>query len=93
MFYRFFKQVAVFSRLTILQLIRFYQKTLSFDTGLFSFLFPNGYCRFQPTCSEYAYQAIEKYGIIKGGLKAIWRVLRCNPFNRGGYDPIDRKKE
>lgn len=45
-------------------------------------------CRFQPTCSQYAYEAIAKYGIIKGGRLAIWRVLRCNPFNPGGYDPV-----
>lgn len=45
-------------------------------------------CRFQPTCSEYGYQAIAKYGIIRGGAMAVWRVLRCNPFNKGGYDPV-----
>lgn len=75
-------------RAMVLKLIKFYQKTLSFDHGIFSTLFPYGYCRFQPTCSEYAYQAVEKYGIIKGGLMAFWRVLRCNPFNKGGYDPV-----
>jgi len=46
-------------------------------------------CRFHPTCSEYAMQAIEKYGVFKGGLKSIWRVLRCNPWNKGGFDPVD----
>jgi len=45
-------------------------------------------CRFRPTCSDYSLQAIEKYGVIKGGLKSLWRVLRCNPFGRGGYDPL-----
>ena len=45
-------------------------------------------CRFVPSCSEYGYQAIEKYGIIRGGAMAVWRVLRCNPFNKGGYDPV-----
>ncbi|OGU85559.1 MAG: membrane protein insertion efficiency factor YidD, partial [Ignavibacteria bacterium RBG_16_35_7] len=44
-------------------------------------------CRFYPTCSEYSIQALEKYGVIKGGAKTIWRILRCNPFNKGGYDP------
>jgi len=72
----------------VLKLIRIYQKTLSFDHGIFKSLFPNGYCRFHPTCSEYGYQAIEKYGVIKGGLKTIWRVMRCNPFNKGGDDPV-----
>ncbi|HAB52947.1 MAG: membrane protein insertion efficiency factor YidD [Ignavibacteria bacterium RIFOXYB2_FULL_35_12] len=46
-------------------------------------------CRFYPTCSEYSIQALEKYGVIKGGAKTIWRILRCNPFNKGGYDPIE----
>ncbi|PJB15854.1 membrane protein insertion efficiency factor YidD, partial [Candidatus Falkowbacteria bacterium CG_4_9_14_3_um_filter_38_19] len=50
--------------------------------------FPQGFCRFQPSCSDYAIAAIEKYGVIKGGGKALWRVLRCNPFNRGGWDPL-----
>ncbi|MBE7027228.1 MAG: membrane protein insertion efficiency factor YidD [Ruminococcaceae bacterium] len=45
-------------------------------------------CRFYPTCSEYAYEAIEKYGAIRGGAKALWRIMRCNPFSRGGYDPL-----
>ncbi|HEU4793396.1 MAG TPA: membrane protein insertion efficiency factor YidD [Nitrolancea sp.] len=45
-------------------------------------------CRFYPTCSEYGYQAVAKYGIIKGGGMAIWRILRCNPFCRGGIDHV-----
>lgn len=45
-------------------------------------------CRFQPTCSQYAIEAIGKYGAFKGGAMAVWRVLRCNPFCRGGYDPV-----
>ena len=45
-------------------------------------------CRFYPTCSDYAYEAIEKHGIIKGGRLAIWRVLRCNPFGKGGIDLV-----
>ena len=44
-------------------------------------------CRFYPTCSEYAIEAINKYGILKGSTKTIYRILRCNPFNKGGYDP------
>jgi len=61
--------------------IRLYQK-------LISPLFPPS-CRFTPTCSEYAIQAVNKYGIFKGTVKAAYRILRCNPFNKGGYDPID----
>lgn len=69
-------------------LIKFYQKTLSFDHGPMKHLYPHGFCRFNPTCSDYAIQSINKYGIIIGGLKAAWRVLRCNPFNKGGNDPV-----
>jgi len=45
-------------------------------------------CRFEPTCSEYAIQAIKHYGAFKGTAKAAWRILRCNPWNPGGYDPV-----
>ena len=45
-------------------------------------------CRFVPTCSEYALQAIEKYGILRGGSMAVRRILRCHPFHPGGYDPV-----
>jgi len=48
---------------------------------------PNS-CKFMPTCSEYAVDAINKYGILKGSIKSIYRILRCNPFNKGGYDPV-----
>jgi putative membrane protein insertion efficiency factor len=50
-------------------------------------LFPPS-CRFEPTCSNYGYEAIAKYGIIKGGWMAFRRILRCHPWNRGGYDPV-----
>jgi putative membrane protein insertion efficiency factor len=68
-------------RLPALALIRFYQLTLS--RGL-----PSGTCRFYPTCSHYAYQAIVKHGLIRGSGLAIWRVLRCQPFSQGGFDPV-----
>jgi hypothetical protein len=77
-----------FPRYIAIKMIKVYQRTLSFDHGLFSHLFPYGFCRFKPTCSEYAIDAIAKYGIIRGGLRAGWRVLRCNPWNKGGYDPL-----
>lgn len=81
----------ILPRMIVLKAIRAYQKTISFDYGLPRVFFPHGYCRFHPTCSKYAYQAVEKYGIVKGILMGFWRVLRCNPFNQGGYDPVDRK--
>jgi putative membrane protein insertion efficiency factor len=68
-------------RLALLALIRFYQMT--FSRGM-----PSNTCRFYPSCSHYGYQAVYKFGLFKGGLMAIWRVLRCNPFNHGGYDPV-----
>lgn len=72
-----------------LSLIRFYQKYLSFDTGLFKFLFlTDKACRFTPRCSEYTYQAIDKYGVLKGGILGLKRIVRCNPWNPGGYDPL-----
>lgn len=77
-----------YPRYFAIKLLRLYQKTFSLDHGFFHRLFPYGYCRFHPTCSEYAIQAIEKYGFIKGGAKGVWRVLRCNPWSKGGIDPV-----
>jgi uncharacterized protein len=68
-------------RRILILLIRGYKKLIS------PMLPPS--CRFYPTCSEYSVQALEKYGAIRGGAKSIWRILRCNPFNKGGYDPIE----
>lgn len=69
------------ARWPVLAIIRLYQKTLSRTL-------PPNTCRFYPSCSHYGYFAIYKYGLIKGGFMAAWRVLRCNPFNRGGFDPV-----
>lgn len=80
--------IKYFPRFFVIKIIRVYQKTLSFDHGILKFLYPHGFCRFHPTCSEYGIQSIEKYGIIKGGTKTVWRVLRCNPWNKGGHDPV-----
>ena len=75
------------SRLLVLRMIRLYQGTLSPDHGPFKYVVATK-CKFSPTCSDYSYQSIEKYGVIKGGAKAVWRVLRCNPFSKGGHDPV-----
>jgi uncharacterized protein len=48
-------------------------------------------CRYVPTCSEYAMEAVGRYGVVRGGSKAAWRLLRCNPFARGGFDPVVAK--
>ncbi|MFH0779266.1 MAG: membrane protein insertion efficiency factor YidD [Parcubacteria group bacterium] len=82
------KKFPYFPRYLAMKMLRFYQKTLSFDHGILKDMFPGGFCRFHPTCSEYAYQAIEKYGLIRGGLMGTWRVLRCNPLSKGGEDPV-----
>ena len=68
-------------RLVLLALIRLYQNTLSKTM-------PPNTCRFYPSCSHYGYQAIYKHGAFKGFFMAAWRVLRCNPFNPGGFDPV-----
>lgn len=69
-------------------LIRIYQKTLSPDHGWLKVFYPYGYCKFTPSCSEYAHQAVMKRGLIIGVLKAAWRILRCNPWSKGGDDPV-----
>ena len=77
------------SREIVIKTIRFYQRTVSPDHGFLGKVFyPFGACRFHPTCSEYTIQAIEKYGVIRGGLMGAWRILRCNPFSKGGEDPL-----
>lgn len=65
----------------LILLIRIYQAVLSPLKG-------GPTCRFYPSCSEYALQALKRYGAVKGTGLAVWRVLRCNPFNPGGYDPL-----
>ena len=63
-------------------LIKFYQNFIS------KYLLPGRRCRFYPTCSQFTLEAIEKYGFLKGGFMGFKRILRCNPFNPGGYDPV-----
>ena len=65
--------------------IKFYQKHLSGLKG-------TPCCRFTPTCSQYAIEAVMEWGIIIGFALAIWRILRCNPFSKGGYDPVPLRK-
>ena len=64
----------------MIKLIKLYQKYLS--------PLKTVKCPYTPTCSNYGIEAIEKYGAIKGGLLALWRIIRCNPFSKGGYDPV-----
>jgi putative membrane protein insertion efficiency factor len=64
----------------LISMIRFYQKYISPMKGT--------KCPYIPTCSQYGLEAIEKYGAVKGSILAAWRILRCNPFSKGGYDPV-----
>lgn len=68
-------------------IIRLYQKTLSPDHGWFRVYYPQGYCRFYPSCSQYSIDAIQKYGLFVGPIKGLWRIIRCNPWSKGGVDP------
>jgi len=77
-----------------------YQRAGSPDTGLFriaiqsaSVFAPNAGCRFFPSCSEYAHTAVSQYGLFCGSVMALRRIARCNPFSRGGYDPVLRHRQ
>jgi len=72
--------IARLPAITLAGLIQFYRRYVS------PYSIPS--CRFTPTCSRYAVDAVRRYGAIRGGWLAAWRVLRCNPFNKGGYDPL-----
>lgn len=72
-------------KIVVLFLIRLYQITIS--NGLFKVFYLGG-CRFSPTCSQYTYQTVAKYGTIKGLLKGIKRLSKCHPFSKGGFDPV-----
>lgn len=72
-----------------LRLIKAYQKTSFLHNELFKTLFlTDQVCKYEPTCSRYAYQAVEKYGTLKGVALGIKRIMRCHPWARGGYDPV-----
>jgi len=72
---------------TSLFLLRIYKQLFSLTLKLFF----GGGCRYRPTCSEYAHQAIDKFGVAKGTSLSISRVLRCHPFAKGGFDPVPAK--
>ena len=76
-----YRKIKYVPRNILLAGIRFYKRYLSPMKKI-------PVCKYYPTCSQYAVEAIEKYGAIKGGFLAIKRILRCNPFSKGGYDPV-----
>ncbi|MGI6264961.1 MAG: membrane protein insertion efficiency factor YidD [Acutalibacteraceae bacterium] len=72
-------------RRLLIGMVRFYQRAIS--------PLKPSCCRFTPTCSEYAIEAIGRFGALKGGALALWRILRCNPWGGSGYDPVPEKKK
>ena len=76
----FRKEDGIILKKILIALIKFYRKYLS--------PMKTTKCPYCPTCSLYGLEAVEKYGAIKGGALAFWRILRCNPFSKGGYDPV-----
>jgi putative membrane protein insertion efficiency factor len=64
----------------LIRIVKFYQKYISPSLG--------NNCKYLPTCSDYMIGCLEKYGVIRGLPRGIWRILRCNPFSKGGYDPV-----
>lgn len=75
------KKFSEFINYTLISLIKLYRKFISP-------MKKNPSCRFIPTCSQYAVEALQKYGPVKGSFLAVKRILRCNPFSKGGYDPV-----
>ncbi len=69
----------------LLSLIKFYRAAISPHTV--------SRCKYIPTCSQYGIEAIERFGALKGTALTVWRILRCNPFSKGGYDPVPEKSE
>lgn len=69
----------------LIKVVRFYQVAISPAK--------TPCCKYYPTCSNYAIEAIERFGALKGGFLAVYRILRCNPFSKGGYDPVPEKKK
>jgi len=70
----------------VLAAISLYQQTLSPDHGPLKHIFKGGFCRYTPSCSQYSKMALQKHGLIKGGAKSFWRILKCNPWSKGGLD-------
>ena len=75
-----FGNLRVFPRKAVICIVRCYQATLSSLIGR--------QCRFTPTCSEYFIDSVETYGVFRGGAKGFWRIVRCNPWGKSGYDPV-----
>lgn len=79
-FYMQMEKLEIDMKKLFLFIIKFYRKYIS--------PMKSTKCPYIPSCSEYGMEAIEKYGALKGGALALWRIIRCNPFSKGGYDPV-----
>jgi hypothetical protein len=81
------RKFCLFPRNIAIALVTFYQRLFSPDHSFWSkAVFPHGYCKYTPSCSEYSKLSFKKNGLILGALKSFWRVLRCNPWSKGGMD-------
>lgn len=86
----FFRFVWLLPRRLGQVLIVIYQRTLSLDHGPMAKWYPYQVCRYHPTCSEYGYEAVGRFGLIKGSWLTFKRILRCTPWHQGGEDPVPR---
>jgi uncharacterized protein len=85
------KKIIEIPKRIVLLLIRIYQKLFSLDHSFWARPGMPRVCIYYPSCSEYSHQAIDRFGLIKGGILGAWRILRCNPFSKGGVDDIPKK--
>lgn len=85
------KLIIGFPKMIVLKTLRVYQRLFSPDHGPLKVLYPHGFCRFHPTCSQYTYEAVERHGVVRGLLLGAWRILRCTPWSKGGVDLVPKK--
>ena len=72
----------------IIFIVTLYQRTLSPDHGVLAAFYPHGFCRFYPSCSEYMKKGVQRDGVVRGIVRGIARVVRCNPWNKGGIEDL-----